>query len=68
MKYSCPKCHKTEAITLTVLVTAKLVQYKESGEDEFETELEDSSHEWDEFSPMSCGCGFSGLAKMFEET
>ncbi len=60
--WKCPHCG-SEDLLVVVKVTAKLTQY----EGNFETDVDDSDHEWGGDSRMDCrSCGFSSNARRFE--
>lgn len=63
--YTCPKCGSKE-LEITVQVWAELIQ----NDDGFETDTttpDDSSHDWDDESPMRCrSCGEFGKTSDFE--
>jgi hypothetical protein len=53
--YECPECGEDDTIDITAKVDVRLT---EDGTDADESR--DGSHEWDEDSPASCGCGWQG--------
>lgn len=62
-RWACPKCGGNEQLKVQIEVFAHLTQ----SEDNFETEVDDSNHEWNGNSRMECGeCDHGGLAGEFE--
>lgn len=62
--YACPKCHEDESLRITATVWVTLSQDDEY--DNFETNVEDFSHEWHGESPMICpSCHFVGVVNDF---
>ena len=64
MPWVCPQC-RSKHLDVVVQVTARLEQ---SSDGNFETDLDNSDHEWGADSAMTCrDCGTSAPAAMFEE-
>lgn len=63
--YSCPDCHSIHGLIITVEVSARLIQ--DDLEDDYSTEVTDSSHWWEGESSVECSsCNWSGLVKQLE--
>ena len=58
----CPKCGEDHTIDIAATISVRL---SEDGTDP--DEARDRSHEWDENSGASCGCGFCGKVADFSQ-
>lgn len=57
--YACPKCNNENDLLISVETAALLVQTDD--DDEYETDVIDSDHWWNENSYMTCrSCGWKG--------
>ncbi len=56
--YLCPKCKQGDSLSVTFIGTCELVP--DGTEDA-------GNHEWDDESAASCGCGWGGTVKDFEQ-
>lgn len=61
--FRCPKCGNNNDLCVNAIVTVQL-SFFEDGEIEG-SEPVDGNHEWDDDSPMFCGCGFKGQVRDF---
>ena len=65
MFYSCPKCDGRE---LRVVVQAWATLMQEPEDDNFQTDVEETDHEWSSDSAMECvGCGHRGRVLQFSQ-
>ena len=63
--FACPQCHSIDELFIIVEVVARLVQ--DDLEDDYSTEVTDSSHWWEGESSVECSsCNWSGLVKQLE--
>jgi hypothetical protein len=68
--FKCWKCGQEDHLGIAALVWARLIQHGPNRDQasDFETEVEDGDHEWDDDSGMRCGaCGYTGKVVDFKK-